>query len=68
VGGVALEMLYLSETNAGPKATAVLGKWLGVEGAAANLKLLELIYNPGLGEAERAAIRAACPMGVDRRC
>ena len=64
-GGVAPERLALRGTNACPKAAAALAKWLGVEGAAANLKVLNLNNNEGLGEAEQAAIRAACPEGVD---
>lgn len=41
-----------------------LVKWLNVDGAAANLKYLSLQDNEGLGEAEQAAIRVACPDGA----
>ena len=37
--GVALEGLWLYSTNPGPKAAAALGKWLRVDGAAANLNM-----------------------------
>jgi len=59
---VALEELNLASTNAGPKVAAALVKWLRVDGAAPNLK--KLILGNNVGEAEWAAIEAACPEGV----
>ena len=56
VGGVALEMLCLSETNAGPKAAVALVKWLGVEGVSKSLQTLYLRGNAGLGADELALI------------
>ena len=60
-----LEELKLHGTGAGPKAAAALVVWLAVDGATDNLKYL--VVNGGLGEAERAAIKSACPDGVEVR-
>jgi len=54
-GGVALEQLSLGKTDAGPSAAPVLGKWLTVDGAAANLNRLDL-DNHDLGDEGVAAI------------
>jgi len=66
--GEQLPEVFKFETDkAGPMTGAALGKWLGVDGAAADLKSLDLRYNqarPDLGEVEQAAIKEACPDGV----
>lgn len=68
--GVALEKLELGDDysrsgcGAGSEAGAALVKWLALEGAEANLKVLDLRFNEGLGAAEKVAINKACPEDV----